>query len=143
MDSSNDRRPAGVFQRAGGFLQRNEQPIVAGVILIALAGMGFYFYLQSIIQGGLIDIDRADPIRVEFRVDLNQADWPELANLPGIGPATAKAIVQYRQRHGPFQSVDQIVEVPGIGPGKLKRMRLYLLPIEPEPRDDRSGDAPH
>lgn len=52
-------------------------------------------------------------------VDLNRADAAELDTLPGVGPATAAAIVAHRDDHGPFASVDDLLSVPGIGPAKL------------------------
>jgi competence protein ComEA len=52
-------------------------------------------------------------------VDLNAATVGELEALPGVGPATAAAIVDDRQRNGPFASVDDLDRVPGIGPAKL------------------------
>ncbi len=55
-------------------------------------------------------------------IDLNTADEAALDALPGIGPATAKAIVAYRESHGPFTSVDQLLEVRGIGPAKLDQL---------------------
>lgn len=56
-------------------------------------------------------------------VDLNAATMQDLDRLPGVGPATAKAIVAYRDRHGRFTSVDELTEVPGIGPAKLDALR--------------------
>lgn len=56
-------------------------------------------------------------------VDVNQADAVALDELPGVGPATAAAIVDYRGRNGPFASIDQLLEVPGIGPAKLSALR--------------------
>ncbi len=52
-------------------------------------------------------------------VDLNRATTADLDRLPGVGPATAAAIVAYRDAHGPFGSIDELTEVPGIGPAKL------------------------
>ncbi len=52
-------------------------------------------------------------------VDLNTATVEQLQTLPGIGPATAAAIVDDRQRHGPFMSVAELERVPGIGPAKM------------------------
>lgn len=52
-------------------------------------------------------------------LDLNRASEGELETLPGIGPATAAAIVSWRDDQGPFSSVDELLEVPGIGPAKL------------------------
>lgn len=56
-------------------------------------------------------------------VDLNSAGAEELDALPGVGPATAKAIVEYRTRHGNFRSVDDLLSVPGIGPAKLATLK--------------------
>ena len=58
----------------------------------------------------------------EGPVDLNTADEHQLDALPGIGPATAAAIVAYRESHGPFRSVDQLLDVRGIGPAKLDQL---------------------
>lgn len=53
-------------------------------------------------------------------IDVNSATEQQLVNLPGIGPATARAIVAYRLLHGPFASVDDLLNVRGIGPAKLE-----------------------
>ena len=56
-------------------------------------------------------------------VNLNSATADELDSLPGVGPATAAAIISYRDQHGPFASVDALTDVPGIGPAKLEALR--------------------
>lgn len=49
-------------------------------------------------------------------VDINQADAQALSQaLQGVGPAKAQAIVEYREQHGPFRSVHELTQVPGIG----------------------------
>jgi competence protein ComEA len=59
-------------------------------------------------------------------VDLNRATADDLDALPGVGPATAAAIVKYRTEHGRFRAVDQLLDVPGIGPSKLANLRPRL-----------------
>ena len=56
-------------------------------------------------------------------IDLNRASAAELDELPGIGPATAAAIVEHREQHGPFASVEDLEAVRGIGPAKLDALR--------------------
>lgn len=56
-------------------------------------------------------------------VDLNTADEAALDSLPGIGPATAAAIVAHRGEAGPFRSVDDLLDVRGIGEAKLEALR--------------------
>ncbi|MEO7555227.1 MAG: ComEA family DNA-binding protein [Acidimicrobiales bacterium] len=55
-------------------------------------------------------------------VDLNTATATELEALPGLGPATAQAVVDDRTRNGPFRSVDDLQRVRGIGPAKLEQL---------------------
>ncbi|HEU0298360.1 MAG TPA: helix-hairpin-helix domain-containing protein, partial [Longimicrobium sp.] len=56
-------------------------------------------------------------------VDINTAPAEELAGLPGIGPALARRIVEWRGAHGPFRDIDALEEVPGIGPATVARVR--------------------
>ncbi len=59
----------------------------------------------------------------EGPVDLNTADTARLETLPGVGPATAAAIIDHRTRHGPFAAVDDLLAVRGIGEAKLAALR--------------------
>jgi len=56
-------------------------------------------------------------------VNLNTATLAELDRLPGIGPSLAREILAYREAHGAFASVDDLLLVPGIGPAKLAALR--------------------
>lgn len=56
-------------------------------------------------------------------VNINTADEAELQTIPGVGPKTAAAIFAYRQEHGPFQRIEDLMEIRGIGEKKLARMR--------------------
>jgi competence protein ComEA len=56
-------------------------------------------------------------------LDLNTATLDQLDELPGIGPATAQAIIEERDRRGGFTSVDELLDVRGIGPAKLEDLR--------------------
>lgn len=59
-------------------------------------------------------------------VSLNSADQTALETIPGVGPVTAAAILAYRDEAGPFTSIEQLLEVSGIGPATLESMRAYV-----------------
>jgi competence protein ComEA len=61
-------------------------------------------------------------------VSLSSASVDELDELPGIGPITAQKIVDYRTEHGPFASVDDLDAVPGIGPARIEQLRELVTP---------------
>jgi competence protein ComEA len=56
-------------------------------------------------------------------VDLNEATATALEGLPGVGPVLAARILAYRDEHGPFDTVEDLLDVPGIGEAKLAAMR--------------------
>lgn len=61
-------------------------------------------------------------------IDLNEADAETLARvLVGVGPGKAAAIVEHRKQHGPFRSVDDLVNVPGIGEKLVEKNRALLV----------------
>jgi competence protein ComEA len=60
------------------------------------------------------------------RVNINTASVLELDALPGIGPTTAQAIVDYRNQHGSFQFVQDIQKVPGVGPTTYAGIQDYI-----------------
>ena len=59
-------------------------------------------------------------------VNINTADEELLGTLPGIGPGLAARIIEYRNTHGPFQSIEDIKNVEGIGDGRFEEIR-YLI----------------
>jgi competence protein ComEA len=59
-------------------------------------------------------------------IDLNRASVAELTRLPGIGQKRAEAIVAFRESHGGFQSVTQLLKIKGIGRAMLRKLRLLV-----------------
>ena len=83
--------------------------------------MKFRVLLCSLFLTLLSTIAAAAPI------DINTADAKTLAAvMPGVGPKTAQAIVDYRTQKGPFKSVDELTNVKGIGSKTLERSRENL-----------------
>jgi competence protein ComEA len=110
-------------------LRPPDQVIVAALVLVALLSMAAYWVHQGGMRGELIEIDRAGKLDYEFLVDVNQAEWPELSQLPDIGPVLAKRIVEHRQQAGPYLSAEQLMDVNGIGPRRLNSIKRHLLPL--------------
>lgn len=67
--------------------------------------------------------DAGSPGEPAAVIDLNTATAEQLDTLPGVGPVTAAAIVAHRDEHGPFGSVDDLLDVRGIGEAKLEQLR--------------------
>ena len=61
-------------------------------------------------------------------VHLNSATLEQLDSLPGVGPVTAQKILDYRQQHGAFGSVDELDAIAGIGPARLEQLRGLVAP---------------
>jgi competence protein ComEA len=61
-------------------------------------------------------------------IQLSSATAEQLDSLPGIGPATAQKILDYRAEHGAFRSVEELDEVPGIGPTRVEQLRGLVVP---------------
>lgn len=59
-------------------------------------------------------------------VNINKANSAQLQTLNGIGPAKAQEIIKYRKAHGGFKSVDELVNVSGIGPKTVEKLRAQV-----------------
>jgi competence protein ComEA len=71
--------------------------------------------------------ERAAQAPPRFPIDLNRASAAELEQLPGIGPVLAARIVELRRLRGRFQSVEELLDVHGIGPKRLEQIRPYVI----------------
>lgn len=112
-------------------LKRADQATVGALVLAALVSLTAWWYHKGGVDGRLIEIDRQAKRSAQFLVDVNQADWPELAQLPGIGQTLAQRIVATREERGPFIDHSELRRVRGIGPKTLEKIKPYLRPIPP------------
>lgn len=98
------------------------------------ADLGALNLAQVLTDGLKVDVPRkgeasaapGDTATEEAVVSVNAADQAALETIPGIGPVKAAAIVAHRTDHGPFGSIEELIEVTGIGPATLETMRPYV-----------------
>ena len=121
----------------------------------AVANEGIYTFSQDSSLGDVIHgcggvIEELDPIMLkirvlhgdespfdqeaedtgETRININTASAEELQTLYGIGPVKAQAIIEYRNEKGPFHSVDELINVSGIGPKTLEKIRDQVTVVD-------------
>ena len=101
---------------------------MAVIVTASLIGVIAWWWAQGGWQRRLVDWDVSRPQTATFHVDVNTAPWPELAQIPGIGPTLAQRIIEVREASGPFTDTKSLRRVRGIGPTTLKRIEPYLQP---------------
>lgn len=117
-------------------LTRQEKTVIVFLILMALLGlivrsvklMRSQVSLQ-VVPSELTpeekDVD--DLLRQAKIVNINQDPVEKIITLPGIGPALAERIVEYRQVHGSYKKIEELLNVPGIGPKKLEKIKEFVV----------------
>ncbi len=115
-----------------------EERIVVFLIAGFLVGSGIRFYqsrfapLPQVEEPFSVPI-AADSVVIEEKnlpeqpVAINTADVEELTRLPGIGPALAQRIVEYREQNGFFHEPEDLIKVQGIGLKKLEKLRANII----------------
>lgn len=73
-----------------------------------------------------IEFARRPQRPLEYRIDINRAEWPPLDLLPGVSANMARRIVEYRSLHGPFRRPSDLQKIQGIGPKLAGRLREHL-----------------
>jgi competence protein ComEA len=106
-----------------------DQAVAAAVLALALAAIAWHWWQHEQTKPRLIDVDRTPILIADFKIDINQADWPEFALLPNVGEVLAKRIVADREARGPFKDWNDLRRVRGIGPKTFEQIKPYLLPM--------------
>jgi competence protein ComEA len=109
-------------------IKRRDQ-LVLGVLLFAgLAGMSLLIGLRD---GPALPFPPlpapVETVDLGYRVDINQANWPELTLLPGISETLARRIVAVRENQGPYQHLQSLRQVDGVGAKLCARIEPFLV----------------
>ena len=122
--------------------KRAEQTVLALLVLTALAAMTGYWVFRVWHRRDLIEFDAAPPLKAIFQIDINQADWPELMQLPGVGKKTAQSIVETRETGGPYKNLEDLASrVHGVGPRMTAAIRPFVVPAQ-NPATSLGGQQP-
>lgn len=125
-----------IWQRLSDYflVRRANQTIIALGVVAVLILIAAWWVRNGGLEGNLVEHDRPAPQgssgvparKADFVVDVNHAEVAELVELPGIGQTIAERMVEYRKQNGPFQSVDDLRKVAGIGPKTLEALRPHV-----------------
>ena len=104
--------------------------LMCSLSLAAVPGLGFAKATKSAAEQQLAT-QSSDKVMGEDsgEININTADQQLLTQIKGIGPATAGKIIDYREKNGAFKSIDELINVKGIGEKNLARIRPYLQKI--------------
>ncbi|MGE0268542.1 MAG: ComEA family DNA-binding protein [Candidatus Omnitrophota bacterium] len=106
-------------------LTKNEASVLAVFAAVLCFGSAFHVIIKKYPR--LINFtDRLETGYVPHKIDINTADKEELKSVPYIGDYTAAAILEYRQTHGHFETLDQLKRIRGIRENNFKRFSPFL-----------------
>lgn len=108
------------------WLRRGDQAVVAVLLLLGLTFLTLHAWQIGGFHGETVDIERLPESVSQYRLDVNTATWVEWSQLDGIGETLARRIVEDREAHGPFRSLDDLGRVRGLGPKTLEKMSPWL-----------------
>ena len=110
-------------KRAGG-LNKDAHPEMVNLAAKLIDGQ------QIILPGGSgqSSIQNVPSPAEDAKISINNADAQTLQELPGIGPALAERIIEFRTKNGPFASVEELDAVSGIGPAMLAKLSELVVP---------------
>jgi competence protein ComEA len=113
-------RVAAALERAGGATRRAD---LSQINRAAKVEDGRQILVPVRAPRGEPAVAQTGPATADAPINLNSATLEQLDTLDGVGPATAQKILDYREEHGGFGSVDELDQIPGIGEKRLAAMR--------------------
>lgn len=122
-----ESRRLDAVEAAGGFSAEAEP---SGLNLAALLEDGEHLLVPTLVSNPGLPGDQHPAPQISTQdaksaslINLNTATQSELESLPGIGPVLAREIISYRDSNGPFQNIEDVIEVKGIGPAKYDQIK--------------------
>ena len=106
--------------------------VTAGFICVLLGiyigrnTAGSFLQFPEVSQSPQVDTTEPSATTERGKLDINKATAQELMMLPGIGEVIAQRIVAYRETNGPFQALEDLLNVEDIGPTRLERIYDYI-----------------
>ncbi len=115
--------------------------ILTGCLVVALVVLTVQWWQLTTERPAPLPWEHGETFAKLFRVDVNNATWVEWIQLEGIGETMAHRIVADRKANGPFDSIDDLQRVDGIGPSTLDRIRssLTMTPTSSEAPNDAAS----
>ena len=122
--SAHDVRVVDVVLRAGGL---NADADATAINLAATVADATHVHVPSRVDGGVPPTPTDTPMQsASDLINLNTATVDELTQLAGAGPALAQLIIDFREQHGPFSSLEDLDAVSGVGPTLLANIGEYV-----------------
>jgi competence protein ComEA len=107
-------------------LNRGDQLVIGIMAILALGLMSVQWAQLSGWGMQPIEIEEIHPRQYDYRIDINSAEWIEWVQMRGIGETLATRIIEDRKQNGPFESIDDLQRVKGIGPKTIEKLRPWI-----------------
>ena len=104
-----------------------DQRVLIVLALLVFVGVGIHWARWRSRGENLVEIERLPARQYDFKVDINRATWVEWMQLPGIGEILARRIVADRTQNGPFENIEGLNRVSGVGTVTLDTIRPWLV----------------
>lgn len=118
-------------------LATGDQLVIGSLAILVLILAGWHWARMSGWGARPIEIERMEPQSLDYQIDINSASYVELLQLDSIGEKLAQRIIDDRKQNGPFESVDDLQRVRGIGPKTVAKLRKHLRAVPPDARAKR------
>jgi competence protein ComEA len=107
-------------------LNRGDQLLIGVTAILALGLISVQWVQLSGWGMQPVEIEQIQTRQLEYRIDINSAEWIEWVQMQGIGETLANRIIENRDQNGPFESIDDLQRVKGIGPKTVEKLRPWI-----------------